>query len=296
MLSSVMTQSPSPGVFSFVDWARAHDEHDPQRYDALSSFMLLAMVSHCGMLIGRDVELGRMAATVLLPAYVLSAVVGLSSRSMRPYCLALSLAMTTWWLVLAWPNFANHLFLEWSVLLFLVLSQRDPELGMKAARWMIVIVLFHSGLQKMVMGQYFNGAFLAFNTATIQNFSDFMGLVLSGDEFARIREMAGKPGTGPYAVSDPLFVVMSNLVWIGEMSLGPLLLFKKTRKFAVAAAIALIVSIELGARELIFGCLFGALLAGFYPRKNALAIWPVLAGVQLLAMFAFHLFPQLRLN
>jgi hypothetical protein len=106
------------------------------------------------------------------------------------------------------------------VLLFLVLSQRDPELGMKAARWMIVIVLFHSGLQKMVMGQYFNGAFLAFNTATIQNFSDFMGLVLSGDEFARIREMAGKPGTGPYAVSDPLFVVMSNLVWIGEMSLG----------------------------------------------------------------------------
>jgi hypothetical protein len=54
MLSSVMTQSPSPGVFSFVDWARAHDEHDPQRYDALSSFMLLAMVSHCGMLIGRD--------------------------------------------------------------------------------------------------------------------------------------------------------------------------------------------------------------------------------------------------
>jgi len=88
--------------------------------------MLLAMVSHCGMLIGRDVELGRMAATVLLPAYVLSAVVGLSSRSMRPYCLALSLAMTTWWLVLAWPNFANHLFLEWSVLLFLVLSQRDP--------------------------------------------------------------------------------------------------------------------------------------------------------------------------
>ncbi|MEO1912300.1 MAG: hypothetical protein ABGW98_00475, partial [Myxococcales bacterium] len=240
-----------------MDWARAHDEHDPQRYDALSSFMLLAMVSHCGMLIGRDVELGRMAATVLLPAYVLSAVVGLSARSMRPYCLALSLAMTTWWLVLAWPHFANHLFLEWSVLLFLVLSQRDPELGMKAARWMIVIVLFHSGLQKMVMGQYFNGAFLAFNTATIQNFSDFMGLVLSGDEFARIREMAGKPGTGPYAVSDPLFVVMSNLVWIGEMSLGPLLLFKKTRKFAVAAAIALIVSIELGARELIFGCLFG---------------------------------------
>jgi hypothetical protein len=258
--------------------------------------MLLAMVSHCGMLIGQDVELGRMAATVLLPAYVLSAVVGLSARSMRPYCLALSLAMTTWWLVLAWPNFANHLFLEWSVLLFLVLSQRDPELGMKAARWMIVIVLFHSGLQKMVMGQYFNGAFLAFNTATIQNFSDFMGLVLSGDEFARIREMAGKPGTGPYAVSDPLFVVMSNLVWIGELSLGPLLLFKKTRKFAVAAAIALIVSIELGARELIFGCLFGALLAGFYPRKNALAIWPVLAGIQLLAMFAFHLFPQLRLN
>jgi len=46
------------------------------------------------------------------------------------------------------------------------------------------------------------------------------------------------------------------------------LLFKKTRKFAVAAAIAVIVSIELGARELIFGCLFGALLAVFYPRKN----------------------------
>lgn len=291
-----MTQTESPAIFSFVDWTHAPDDLDTERFGALSSFMLVALVSHCGMLVGRESELGTIGTTVFLPAYVLCAITGVTSPRAKPYCLWVSFAVTSAWLFMAWPSFANHLMLEWSVLLFLTVCRAEPALGMKAVRWLIVVVLFHSGFQKFVIGQYFEGTFLAFNTATIENFRDFMRFFLSEGEFNRLIAMEGRPGTGPYAVSDPVFVAIANLVWIGEMGIALLLIPLRTRMFAVVAGLGLILSIELGARELIFGCLFASMVISFVPRKNALAIWPGLAALSLASMLAFHLMPELRLN
>jgi hypothetical protein len=279
-----------------MDWTRAHDGLDAARFDALQSLILIAMVAHCGMLLGRADELGWWARTVLEPAFLLSCIVGLGVREAKPWCVLASFGVASLWLALSWPSFANHTFLEWSVLLLLVLCRGDEALGMRALRWLPATVLFHSGFQKLVMGDYFQGQFLAFVTAGKPKFSDFFGLVLSDAEFSRLVAMKGSIGTGPYSITEPLFLAMSNMVWIGEMAVGVLLLYKPTRRFAVWAAVALIAGIELGARELIFGSLFTYLVLMFYEGRRTFALWPVLGGIQILAMLAYHFLPGLRLN
>lgn len=292
----VKQETPSAPKFPFIDWTSADDGFESERYEALSSFMLVALVCHCGMLLGLESRLGNLATTVFFPAFCLSALVGLCSPRAKRHCLVASFGITSCWLFVATPHFANHLLLEWSVLLFLIVCRNEPDLALKALRWLIFIVLFHSGFQKLVIGQYFAGEFLAYNTATLANFTDFMGLFLSEGEFTRITAMAGRSGTGPYGVNDILFVAMSNAVWIGEMGIAILLIVPSTRRVAVFAAFALIASIELGAREAIFGFLFTSLILAFYPGRNGLALWPGLATLQLAAMLAFHFLPALRLN
>ncbi len=208
----------------------------------------------------------------------------------------LSLAVTSLWLIVAWPNFANHLFLEWSVLLFLTLCREDKRLGMNGLRWLVAIVFFYTGFQKFVMGNYFEGQFLLVRVAASPKFRAFFEFVLPDEEVARLIEMGGRFGTGPYATSDAFFLLISNSIWIGEMGVAILLLFSRWRKFAIFAAIFLVAGIELGARELVFGALFTILLLIFYSGRNALVLWPAFAMVQILSVLTRLLFPDLRFN
>jgi len=284
------------GSASPIDWTGLGDGLERERFDALQSFMLVAVVAHCGTFLGRDDVLSWWAKSFFMPPLALSALVGLGWRHAKPYCVMASLAVMSVWLVMLWPTFANHTLLEWSILLFLVLCLGDAELGLKALRWLVAIVLFHTGSQKLVMGHFFEGEFLAWAIAVEANFREFFGLVLSDAEIARLVAMGGRLGTGPYTTTDPMLLVISNAVWIGEMGLAILLLVPKLRKLALWGALALLLGIELGAREVIFGCLFSFLLLMFYEGRKAYALWPVLAGLQLLAMLSLYLLPGLRLN
>ena len=116
MLHSV--QSESPRLLSFIDWTACPDSLDEARFDSLRRFMLVAMLAHSMVLLRDAGDLGWAARWVLSPLFLTSALVGLSVRRAISVCLMLTFATTSFWLVLAWPNFANHLFLEWSVLLF----------------------------------------------------------------------------------------------------------------------------------------------------------------------------------
>ncbi len=258
--------------------------------------MLLAMVFHCGMLVGRPDQLGTAARSFLLPAFALTALVGLLRPRLRGGCVAADLAVTSIWLAMAFPVFANHLFLEWSVLFFLVLCRRDPELALQAIRYLVLIAFFYSGVQKAWGGQYFAGEFLASKIATSANFREFFGLFVASAEVERLVELGGATGSGPYTSRDPLFVLMSNAVWIAETALPALLLWSPTRHIAFFAALLLIVGIELGARELVFGGLFTTLLLLFLPGRNGLVLWPLLSAVQLFAVIAALWFPQWGIN
>jgi hypothetical protein len=289
-------KSESPRLLSFIDWTSCPDRFEEARFDSLRSFMLLAMLAHSGVLFADDGPLGWYARGVFAPLFLLSALVGLRFPAFKSHCLMLTLAVTSLWLVLAWPNFANHLFLEWSVLLFLTLCQNDKRLGLNGLRWLVAILFFYTGLQKFVMGHYFEGQFLLVRVATSQKFRTFFEFVLPDEEVARLVEMGGLFGTGPYATSDAFLLLISNGIWIGEMGVAILLVFSRWRKLALFAGIFLVGGIELGARELVFGALFTILLLVFYSGRNALALWPAFAAVQILSVSSRLLWPDLRFN
>ena len=80
------------------------------------------------------------------------------------------------------------------------------------------------------------------------------------------------------------------------MAVAALLLTSRWRKLALFGGIALIVGIELGARELVFGCVFTIIVLIFYEGRNALALWPAFAVIQIVSVASRLLFPQLRFN
>jgi hypothetical protein len=80
--------------------------------------------------------------------------------------------------------------------------------------------------------------------------------------------------------------VLSNAVWIAELVLPFGLLARATRTGAAAAAAALVVAIQLGAREAGFALLFVNLLLLFVPSRVAHALlpaWLALLGFTLAA-------------
>ena len=289
-------KSESPRLLSFIDWTSCPDRFEEARFDSLRSFMLLAMFAHSGVLFADGGVLGWYARMVFAPLFLLSALVGLRYAELKSRCLILTLAVTSLWLFLAWPNFANHLFLEWSILVFLTVCRDDERLGLSGLRWLVAIVFFYTGFQKLVMGQYFEGQFLLVRVATSPKFRAFFEYLMPEEEVARLVEMGGQFGTGPYATHDVLFLMISNSVWIGEMGVAVLLVFSKWRKLAIFAGILLVSGIELGARELVFGCLFTLLLLIFYPGRNAIALWPAFVVVQLLSVLTRLVSPDLRFN
>ncbi|MEE3332412.1 MAG: hypothetical protein VX246_16205 [Myxococcota bacterium] len=167
------------------------------------------------------------------------------------------------------PVVANHSYLQ---LLLLGLcaaldpdDEREQELFVQGARWLVVAVLFWSGAKKLYYGTYFHGEYLAYQVARDARFSDFFGLFAPA-EVARLQSYAAAAGTGPYRLggtSGPLLVALSNGIWIAEMTVPLLLLWHRTRRFAWILGLGLLLGIEFVAREAFFGILFSGALLSF---------------------------------
>ncbi len=201
------------------------------------------------------------AATVLCLAALLT-------RWRRPAFAALAAihAFVVW---SEFPAAGNHAYLE--VMLCALAAFLDPRqdaervLYVAAARWLAVVILFYSGVQKLAHGYYFHAEYFAFSL-WIDSFRTVFQWLLPADEYARLTAFTGQVGDGPYAVRSPLVIAIANLTWIAEMALAPALLWRHTRPFAIAAAVALIVAIELAAREAFFGLLYVNLILLFLDR------------------------------
>lgn len=183
--------------------------------------------------------------------------------------LAATHAFTVW---NEFPAAGNHAYLE--VMVCLLAASLDPRrasdrvLYVAATRWMAVVILFWSGVQKLVHGYYFRAEYFAFSL-WIESFRSVFRVLLPAAEYARLTAFTGAPGDGPYAVASPLVVAISNLTWIAEIGLAPLLLWPRTRRYAVLTAAGLIVAIEVAAREAFFGLLYVNLILTFLETRLA---------------------------
>lgn len=197
------------------------------------------------------------------------------------------------------PVTANHVFLEFfclGLLAFLGESERrESELLLVALRCITLIFFFYSGLQKVFHGRYFDGQFLAYVTGAEDRFAAVFRYLLPAEEFARLRAegarlVQGRPevGSGPFRVDSFLFLAVSNSVYVFEMLAPLLLLVRKARVAATLAAIAFVVAIEAGAREIIFGAFMINLLLLFLPgtwNKNLFFFFAAMYAYLLAAAF-----------
>ncbi len=189
--------------------------------------------------------------------------------------LACAVAMPVVWIeVLSLLPFTpNHVFLS-AILTSVVVAfdDEDADEGRAAIgvlRWIAVVIFVWAGVQKLLHGLYFRGEFLAWMIAHgVDRWSTFFSLVVPADEIARLEALPRfVPGSGPYRVASPLFVALSNSVWLGEIAIGIAALFRRTRVVAGIAAIALVFAIQSAPREFMFALLYTSLLLFMLPGE-----------------------------
>jgi hypothetical protein len=198
-------------------------------------------------------------------------------------------------LALTFPLTNNHWFLELYAVTLLALAGaggRDAPLVLCGLRWLAALVLFQTGLQKLFYGHYFAGDFLAFMVGRGERFAALFQGLLPAAEVARLQGYQPlHEGAGPYRVAMPLFVAVSNAVWIAELALPFGLLWRRTRTVAAAAALAFVLALQLGARELGFALLFANLLLLFAPARWATRLLPLFLALLVLMLAATALAP-----
>ncbi len=216
----------------------------------------------------------------------------------RPAFLVLAAAHA----VLVWsefPSAGNHAYLELVLCLCAAFLSPDDEgeslLYLRALRWIVVIVLFYSGLQKLVHGYWVGGEYLAFSLGS-ETYRKALGWLVAPGELARLAALQGEVGDGPYRAG-PGLRLAANVTWIAEIALAPALCWRRTRSLALVAALVLLALIEVAAREVFFGLLFATMLLAFARRDlstparlpvAALLLWLVLSRVGLAPEMVFY--------
>jgi hypothetical protein len=184
------------------------------------------------------------------------------------------------------PDIANHTFLLFLALATLALFPgRDTTeriLALSSLRWLAAIVLFGTGVQKILHGTYVHGEFLAYQIASGERFATLFRWALPAEEFERLRALAPTGehltdatvlpatltlGSGPYRFTSPFALLVSNVVYLFEMTAPVLMLVRRTRAVAAVATVVFLAFIEVGAREIMFGILFVNLVLLFL-REN----------------------------
>lgn len=183
------------------------------------------------------------------------------------------------------PLSANHHYLELGILalgsLFDERSEDESRLLLQSCRCVVVTVMFYAGLQKVMHGYYFSGELLSFAIAMEPRFAETLGWLLPGEELERLRSYGLPPpvGAGPYYVSSPLLMLVSNATYALEMLAAVGFLVPRLRTLTLVGAVALIVAIEVSAREVLFGGLYVGLMLLFAPRAVNARVLPLFVAL-----------------
>jgi hypothetical protein len=194
--------------------------------------------------------------------------------------------------VVVWREFpaaGNHAYLELILCtLAAFLDPRRPEeqvLYLRSVRWIVCVVLFYGGVQKAVHGYYARGQFLLYSLGATPWFANVLGLLIPGDELARLAAYKGQVGDGPYLVDSFAFIALSHAVYLIEIALVPLLLMPRTRTVGVLGTVAFLAVIEVGARELFFGLVYVNAVLLFWPsdlNRRLIGVFAALLGALML--------------
>lgn len=258
------------------------------------AFVLIVVAEYWLRAIPKWGQLGTHYDVLLAVATAAGAAV-LLGRIRRPAFLALAAAHLVL-IASEFPSSGNHAYLELYVCLLAALLRADDAeegaLELRALRWLAVIVLFASGLQKLAHGYWLHGEYLAFALGS-DTYRALLGWTLPADELARLARLRGEVGDGPYRVTSLPLLLLANGTWIAELVLAPALVWTRTRGPALVAALLLLCAIELVAREVFFGLVFASALLTFTrgDRQSA-ARWPIALLLLVLGLMRLRILPE----
>jgi len=168
------------------------------------------------------------------------------------------------------PRAPNHGWLEVSLFLVLLLvgieTHRNRRAVLGACRWMALTAIFASAFQKLAYGGYTNGAYLAYLMANSPKTTWLLSWMTTPAELERLIALGTEPGDGPYLIRSPLWVAMSNAVWILELVLPVAVIVRVTRRWAVPVILAVFGFIAVLSQELVFSSFMMAVLIPMLPR------------------------------
>ena len=232
-------------------------------------------------------ERGMPELPLLLAAVFAACLAATFVRRLVPIAIAGALCGMLALLHATFPKTSNHFFLElWVLLLSLVIGgdrEGEAPVLLAALRFSIAILLFYTGVQKLLYGTYFHGQYLLVEMALKPPFAAVLGWTLPADELARVTaELPDHVGAGPYRTDAPLLLLASNAVYLFELAIPGALLWRRTRAPAVVAVGVFVFAIQSGATELFFGALLVNCVLLFWPRDLHRRAWPVFVGFYLL--------------
>ncbi|MGD9762298.1 MAG: hypothetical protein AB7V27_01095 [Candidatus Binatia bacterium] len=266
---------------------RLADDEDRSGHAAIARafqlFVLMHVAVRTALWAGRGdtyVE-GRLAMAGVL--VICAAVAALDAPRARAAALIAMLVLALK-LGASFPATSNHFFIEFLCVGLLALCDvenvEERALLLAGARWLTVIVLFYSGVQKLWHGAYFDAQFLGYSIGQRASFAWLFGWVVPSEEIARLQALHPPAlDSGPYSIRSPFAVAISNAVYLFEIIAPILLIARRTRPYAAVAALSFVAAIEIGALELLFGALFVNLLLLFFTRAVNQALLPAFAAL-----------------
>lgn len=280
-------------MLAFLDDERPADARGLRAYETILLLVLVAeswarAVPKWGQL--APAYHGHLAAVTVLVALGLH----------LPWRRAAFGALAALYVVLVWREFpasGNHAYLE-IVLCALgaLFSVDDPEerrLYVRVVRWIVVLIVFYSGVQKAVHGYWARGQYLAFSLGAA-GFGALHPLVPDSGELARLTSYRGQPGDGPYLTASWPLLAVSNLTVLLELALAPLLVWRRTRTLAAVAGLILLACIEVGAREVFFGFVFANAIVLYLPATvHRLLVVPAALALCALVLSRFGFLPAM---
>ena len=250
------------------------DEGAPKRAETFRRLLLMHLAAVALVWCVKDawLEVGLAPRAVIAAGMTACFVVAMVSTRRAWLATLVAAALVLAQVVLRFPLTSNHGMLGLVCVCLLVVSVEDEadvggaRLALGALRWTFIIVCVWAGLQKVLHGTYLEGEFLAHQIATQERFRVVFGFLLGAEELDRITGLTGLGAQGRFALRG-WGLALSNSVWALEMGLPLLLFFERTRKLGVLMLGGMLVAIELGAREFLFGGLFAILAANLWPGR-----------------------------
>jgi hypothetical protein len=238
------------------------------------------------------------ASTAQRPGFLAIAALcaaGSISTRWRASALGMAAALQAVRVVQAFPATANHAFLQLVLLVLAALlaggSAAERTQLLRSCRAITAAVFLHAGLQKVLYGAYFDGRMLALLISKHERYQWAFQPIVGASEVARLASLnAHVPEQGPFLADSALLTVIANATWLLELALAALLLTPLSVGAWLGAA--LIVLIEAGARETVFGAVMLGLLALFLQPAAAHKAQRILIGLTLVAAaIAFGILP-----